>query len=42
VRRRDCHWELDETRQEVLDATLPDLVAARSAIDRAKGVLMVM
>lgn len=38
----DLTESLDETRQEVLDETLPDLVAARSAIDQAKGALMVM
>ncbi|ORV09304.1 PAS and ANTAR domain-containing protein [Mycobacterium celatum] len=29
-----------ETRQEVLDETLPDLVEARAVIEQAKGVLM--
>lgn len=31
---------LDETRQEVLDEALPDLVESRAAIEQAKGVLM--
>ena len=30
----------DETRQEVLDAALPDLFENRAAIEQAKGVLM--
>jgi len=30
----------DETRQEVLDAALPDLFESRAAIEQAKGVLM--
>ena len=30
----------DETRQELLDATLPDLFENRSAIEQAKGMLM--
>ncbi len=30
----------DETRQEVLDTTLPDLFENRAAIEQAKGVLM--
>lgn len=38
----DLTESLDETRQAVLDETLPDLVAARSVIDQAKGALMVI
>ncbi|MBF6520605.1 PAS and ANTAR domain-containing protein [Nocardia farcinica] len=38
----DLTDRLDEARKEVLDETLPDLVATRSVIDQAKGALMLM
>ena len=34
------HEARDETRQEVLDAALPDLFENRAAIEQAKGVMM--
>jgi hypothetical protein len=36
----DLTATFDETRQEVLDETLPELFEARAAIEQAKGVLM--
>ena len=36
----DLTETFDETRQEVLDAALPDLFENRAAIEQAKGVLM--
>ncbi|MGQ4597547.1 ANTAR domain-containing protein [Nocardia sp. R6R-6] len=38
----DLSGALEENRQEVLDRTLPELVASRAVIEQAKGVLMVV
>ncbi|MGK8523371.1 PAS and ANTAR domain-containing protein [Nocardia asteroides] len=38
----DVSETLEENRQEILDNTLPELVASRAVIEQAKGVLMVV